>query len=318
MAPTVAVLIPAYNAARFIGETLASVAGQERKPDQIVLVDDGSTDGTAELAAATAQRLGLQVEIIVQPNGGVSVARNAGIARLRTELVAFLDSDDVQLPHHLKLLVGAFERHPELVLCFGDAEEFNARGVLRSSVLVSMPPLPFDLDPDGLRLIRGSAFESLLGGNYIPTSGHVVSVQALKLEKGFDEALPTSEDRELLMRLACRGPFAYYTRKVSRKRLHDTSLTSTESELNIIRNGLHALAKFSSKEASRGLTAKDAAALRTATHAAVHALLYGSSRQGIGGYLAERNTIRKVTGHPAQWVPRDVLRALWFGVSKPS
>jgi glycosyltransferase involved in cell wall biosynthesis len=311
MGPSVAILIPAYNATPFIGETIASVAAQELMPDQIVLVDDGSTDGTAAVAAEAASAHGLEMEIVTRPNGGAAAARNVGIERLRTDLVAFLDADDVLLPHHLALLVGAFQRHPELVLCFGDAAEFDEQGPLRPSLIAGALALPFDLDDDGLRLIRGSAFASLLGGNYIPTSGHVVSVRALRDEKGFDETLTTSEDRELLLRLACRGRFAYYPRVVNRKRMHGTSLTSTESSLNIVRNGLHALTAFSSKGCAKALNNSDAAALRAAIHSAACALVYAGSCQGIGTFLAERKLVRKMTGRPAPWIMRDIVRAVW-------
>ena len=104
----VTVIIPAYNGAQFIAEALESVLSQTRPADQIIVVNDGSEDETAEVLRAYADR----VQIIEQPNLGVAAARNRGLAAAAGEFVAFLDQDDLLLPDKLKLQVACLEQHP--------------------------------------------------------------------------------------------------------------------------------------------------------------------------------------------------------------
>ncbi len=96
---TIDVVIPAYNAARYIGEAIASVLAQRPQVGRVVVVDDGSTDATLDIARG----FGTRVETQRQPNGGAARARNAGIARTHAPLVAFLDADDRWLPRRIEL-----------------------------------------------------------------------------------------------------------------------------------------------------------------------------------------------------------------------
>lgn len=95
--PTVSVVIPCYNGAGFLGEALASVLAQTHPVLEVILVDDGSTDDSAEIAAA----FGSPVRVLRQPNRGESVARNRGVRESRGEWIAFLDADDAWLPERL-------------------------------------------------------------------------------------------------------------------------------------------------------------------------------------------------------------------------
>jgi glycosyltransferase involved in cell wall biosynthesis len=108
---TISVVIPAYNAAEYIGRAIDSVLAQTRRPDEIIVVDDGSTDDTT----AVVETYGPPVRLIRQENGGASIARNTGINAATSEWIAFLDSDDEWLPEKLKLQTELLERNPELV-----------------------------------------------------------------------------------------------------------------------------------------------------------------------------------------------------------
>jgi glycosyltransferase involved in cell wall biosynthesis len=96
--PTVSVVIPAYNAEAYLREALDSVFAQTRPPDEVVVVDDGSTDRTSEVAASYGDR----VRLLRQPNRGEAAARNAGVLAARGALIAFLDADDTWLPRYLE------------------------------------------------------------------------------------------------------------------------------------------------------------------------------------------------------------------------
>ena len=97
MPPKVSVIIPAYNAAPYLAETLASVFAQSYPDYEIIVVDDGSTDDTLAVLEQFADR----ITLIRKPNGGPASARNAGLRQARGELLAFLDGDDLWLPDKL-------------------------------------------------------------------------------------------------------------------------------------------------------------------------------------------------------------------------
>jgi glycosyltransferase involved in cell wall biosynthesis len=117
MKPSVSVIIPAYNAEAFIGETLESVQNQTFRNIEILVIDDGSTDATAGIAGRFAEGDG-RFRVIAKPNGGVGSARNRGLAEARGEFVAFLDADDLWHPEKLAAQFDALARS-------GDAAAFS-------------------------------------------------------------------------------------------------------------------------------------------------------------------------------------------------
>ena len=112
--PLVSVIIPVFNGERFIADAIESVRSQTYAATEVVVVDDGSTDGGADVAASIPG-----VHLVRQENQGVSVARNTGVANARGPFLAFLDHDDQWLPGKLEAQVRELEAHPELafVLC---------------------------------------------------------------------------------------------------------------------------------------------------------------------------------------------------------
>ncbi len=106
----VSVVIPAFNAERYIGRAIRSVLVQTRSADEIIVVDDGSTDGTAE----AVRSFGEAVRLIQQPNAGVSVARNTGIEAAAGDWIALLDADDEWLPEKMKLQSDHLRRNPDV------------------------------------------------------------------------------------------------------------------------------------------------------------------------------------------------------------
>jgi len=112
----VSVVIPAYNCGQVISRTIESVLSQTRRADEIIVVDDGSSDDTG----AIVQKFGSQVRYIQQKSQGASAARNTGIETTSGEWIAFLDGDDEWLPEKLKIQLALLERHPELVWATGN------------------------------------------------------------------------------------------------------------------------------------------------------------------------------------------------------
>ena len=107
----VSVVIPAYNACEYIGRAIESVLGQTRAADEIIVVDDGSTDGTG----TQVKKFGERVRYIHQENSGPSASRNAGVLAAKSEWIAFLDADDEWLPKHLQLQTELLGRNNGLV-----------------------------------------------------------------------------------------------------------------------------------------------------------------------------------------------------------
>ncbi len=114
MRPTVSVVIPAYNAEACLGATIESVLAQTHPADEIVVIDDGSRDQTAEIA----RRFGDRIRYIPQANGGIAAARNAGVREATCDWIAFLDHDDLMLPQKLEKQVAALEKNPDLQVVY--------------------------------------------------------------------------------------------------------------------------------------------------------------------------------------------------------
>ena len=113
MSPQVSVIVPTYNRAHVLGESLASVLAERDVDLEVVVVDDGSTDGTAALLAGLGDR---RVRPVVRPHAGIAAARNAGLAAARAPYIAFHDSDDVALPGRLAVPLAFLGAHPEVDL----------------------------------------------------------------------------------------------------------------------------------------------------------------------------------------------------------
>ena len=116
MTVSVSVVIPAYNAAEHITRAIDSVLAQTRRADEIIVIDDGSADNTADIV----KRYGAELKYIYQDNAGAGQARNAGIDAAKSEWIAFLDADDEWLTDKLQLQTDYLARHPDLMWTTGN------------------------------------------------------------------------------------------------------------------------------------------------------------------------------------------------------
>lgn len=309
---TVGVVVPAYNAERYIGDALESVVRQTRIPDQIVVVDDGSTDATREIISAWAEECDRSLEIIRQENRGIPAARNAGIRRAGTDLVALLDADDIWEPFHLTKTAGALESHPELVLCFADVRPFDREGFTSDSWLRGKPveDLPWKDGGDGVRILGGDVYSSLIGGNYIIPSTTVFRMEPARRLGLFDPEFLRCEDRDFVLRLSHAGPFAYYPQAHARRRVHGENLTHPRNAMSFARYGYQLTQKMLSGETTLDLTRSQRQATRSAARVHAEHLLYGASVRGVRTYL--RNSMFLIQ---RGWVlpvlnPKHLIRTL--------
>jgi glycosyltransferase involved in cell wall biosynthesis len=121
--PTVSVIIPFYNAAPFLAEAIGSILSQDPCPQEIIAVDDGSTDDGAAVVAALG-RDDPRVRLISQPNQGIAIAVNTGLAHARGRVIAFLDADDLWLPGKQALQLAALDADPALDMVFAHTRQF--------------------------------------------------------------------------------------------------------------------------------------------------------------------------------------------------
>jgi glycosyltransferase involved in cell wall biosynthesis len=208
----VSVVIPVHNAERYVEAGVRSALASDLSELEIVIVDDGSTDRSAEIV----RQIGDPRIILIQTrgSGGPARPRNIGIARARAPYIALLDADDLIKPDKLSSAVAALDRHPEAGFAFADFEKIDANGrILESSVIAQIPAfreLASEPDEDSWRLIPRSELErGLLGANFIGTSGVILRKSVLSDIGVFDESLVYCEDRDLWLRLAHRCSALY-------------------------------------------------------------------------------------------------------------
>lgn len=187
--PLISVVIPAYNAAAHLEETLATVQAQTLTTWELLVIDDGSTDATPAIAAAAA-RQDPRIRLISVANGGVSRARNLGVAASSGPLVAFLDADDRWSPQALASHRQHFERDPGLGVSFARVELLRPDGEPTGKVCrTPLRPL--------------TARELLAENLTVTTSNWVVRRDLFRLIGGFLDDLNHCEDLEWLLRLRC-------------------------------------------------------------------------------------------------------------------
>ena len=187
----ISVVIPSYNRRHTLERALDSVYAQKSRVNEVILVDDGSSDGSAGMVMQAYP----QVKIIRQPNLGVSAARNRGIDAASCDWIALLDSDDSWLPNKIAAIRTAHAEHPDYVLYHSD-EIWMRRGTR--------------VNPKNKhRKSGGWIFEQCLPLCAISPSASVIHKETLQQHGMFDETLPACEDYDLWLRLCQRYPVHY-------------------------------------------------------------------------------------------------------------
>jgi glycosyltransferase involved in cell wall biosynthesis len=192
----VSIVTPAFDVAPFIGDAIASARAQGHAAWEMIVVDDGSRDGTAR-AAEDAAEGDPRIRILRQPNGGVSAARNAGLAAARGEAFLFLDADDWLAPDAVARLAAA--------LTTGYVAAYGPWAATAESARPGDPPLHLKAGP----FPQGDILDLLLVQNLLANGGHLlVRRTAFEAAGGFHPAIRYGEDWECWIRLALQGRFA--------------------------------------------------------------------------------------------------------------
>ena len=204
--PLVSVLMPAYRRENYVGEAIASVLGQTVADLELIVIDDGSDDGTAAVVSAVADR---RVRLLRQDHRGISAALNRGLAAARGRLVARLDSDDIWLPDMLATQVAALDRNPDAGLVYARGQGMDADGAPLQDVWGI--PLPHADD----------AFRSMVLGDV--TCNITVVVRRTHVDRAgpYDESLHHGEDWDMWLRVARQCRFVFTDRVLAHFRRHD-------------------------------------------------------------------------------------------------
>jgi glycosyltransferase involved in cell wall biosynthesis len=212
--PGVSVVIPTYDRAHFVGEALDSVLAQDWPLLEVVVVDNGSTDGTPALLMRYSERDGADVQVIrLDPNAGPSTARNVGIDSARYDLIALLDSDNRWVPGKLRRQMKLFESDPALDLTFAGYEAF---GDASGSIIL-----------EGWDGSQEHALEELLVGCCVNTSTVIARREALVEAGLFDPRMDGAEDYEFWLRFAARGfRIGYIPEALAEYRIHGGALSA--------------------------------------------------------------------------------------------
>jgi glycosyltransferase involved in cell wall biosynthesis len=215
----VSVIIPAYNAARFIRAALESACAQTILPDEIIVIDDGSTDGTAGEVAAFGH--GDLIRYQRQDNLGASAARNAGLDAARGEWIAFLDADDVWMPSRLERALAVADRHPDLVWVGAAFDETSLEGKTSRR---GASPRALAMLVDGC--VFENIFDVLQRDCRFWTSAMILHRRCFEEVGRFDLAMPRREDFDLWVRVGLRHPrVGYVTEPVARYIRRPRSIT---------------------------------------------------------------------------------------------
>lgn len=240
--PIVSVIIPCYNGSAFIGATIESVQAQTFQEWELVVVDDGSTDGSAEVVTRYAEA-DHRVRLVRQPNGGVARARNAGFAAAspESEYLLFLDADDLLVPEMLERLVGYLEENKGVGLVHCDSLLIDKDGRLREERWVGR----FAPSPWGGRVLPAdhvvTPFVSIyLLAPLIP-SLCLIRRSAYEQTPGWDEAIgQPCEDTDLFLHVALRSTVHYVPQGLVYYRVHSAQSTHSEQRLTDQRRKLYA------------------------------------------------------------------------------
>jgi glycosyltransferase involved in cell wall biosynthesis len=211
MYPGVSIVTPAYNRAAYILDAVRSGLAQTAPLLEIIVVDDGSDDGTPELVESINDP---KVRLIRLEHVGAPAARNRGVAEARGEFILWLDSDDVLDP-------GAIQAYAETLKDFPKAE------VLYGKLTITYPDLtPMDtlLSHDWFGR-NAELMRELFFINPVPNVGTMVKRECYERVGGYDESYPRAHDYEFWTRLAPKSHFKYVRRQVARYRWHESNLT---------------------------------------------------------------------------------------------
>ena len=289
-APAVSVVLPVRNGQATIGEAVASVLAQTRGDLELIVVDDGSTDGTREVLAAVSDR---RLRMLSTPGLGPAASRNRGIEHAAANTIAFIDADDVWLPEKLETQLAALDANAVAAVAYCWTDYVDEAGGY--------------VCPDSRPVFDRDVYEQLLTRNFIDSGSNVVVRKRALLDVGcFDESLPVVEDWDLYIRLAARHAFVCAPVVLVHYRLSAASLTT---RIRLMETAFWRVVDRAFAEAPESLQR-----LKRQSIALFYEYLVGKATQGCpsrsNGLTAVRFFAMAVARRPASLV--DLWRRPWI------
>ncbi|MCI0563600.1 MAG: glycosyltransferase [Nitrososphaera sp.] len=231
--PKISIIVPTYNNASFLADTIDSILIQNRKDIEIIVVDDGSEDDTRNVL----NRYGHLIKYIYQENsGGASRPRNVGMMASQGEYICIFDSDDLMKAGKLNRQINFLDKNPRLSLVFTDFCDFDKDHIFMSHVsacTLFAQTRKIEVGDGEFAVTANDAFNTLFIENYVGTSSIMFRRSLLDLVGGFDESLAISEDMDFLFRASQATDFGYIDEVFHLRRLHDSNITrKSETYLN--------------------------------------------------------------------------------------
>jgi glycosyltransferase involved in cell wall biosynthesis len=214
--PWLSVIMPTYNGAAYLRQTLASMEGQADDQVEILAVDDGSSDATIAILRDSSQRLPLRI-LARQRVGNWVANTNFGLAQARGRYACFLHQDDLWLPGRLRQLRRLVDRQPQTAMVLHPSRYIDAQG--RDLGAWHSPLRAGHID-------AGPMVEQLLVQNFIAVPAPLFAREAALQVGGLDEALWYTADWDFWLKLAATGPTTYYPRPLAAFRIHSASQTA--------------------------------------------------------------------------------------------
>ena len=208
MNPKVSICIPTYNRKDYLKDTLDSIFAQTYKDYEVIVVDDGSTDGTKDML----DKAGYNLRYHWQENAGNAAARNTLIRLANGEFIAFIDSDDLFLPDAIERLVKAIESESGNVIAYGPYLRIDENGNV--------------IGKNTRKLHSGYITAPLFKDIFVHTFGSMFPKKFLQEAGGFDESLLTSPDYDLWLRLSLKYPFLALSEPTSKRRRHANNISN--------------------------------------------------------------------------------------------
>lgn len=226
----ISVIIPTYNAGRYIEKTLQSVFDQTYKNIEIIVIDDGSTDNTEVLLK---QYNDPRLHYIKQPNsGGPAKPRNVGIAAAKGEYIAIFDSDDLMMPNKLSSQIKALETTPDAAFCCTNFSKIDENDNVTTKAFWETNENFQSLDkskrdPFGnFKYIPNELTDNLLIHNFVATSSVLIRKAVFEKVGGFDEALANADDYDMWLRISSHYSNILIPQVMHQYRLRDGNITS--------------------------------------------------------------------------------------------
>lgn len=237
MTPEISCLIPVYNGERYLQAAMESILGQSFADFEVVVIDDGSTDRSAALVRAAAER-DPRVRLFSKPNGGIVSALNFGLERCRGDYVARMDADDIALPDRFAVQMAAFARYPDAVAVGGLIQSIDEAGT----------PISAPGSPSRVTQTRLDTFPPVVAN--VQHSAGTFRRSALLSVGGYRRTFPHAEDYDLYLRLAAHGRFYNPPTLVLYYRVHGSSLSMVNLQTQ---ERSAVLAELSAKARAAGL-----------------------------------------------------------------